>query len=136
MAQCGFEQSVFLSGVDVSGSPAFGKALNIFNRYVRENYPVFNADLAWKYDHTLRVVSICSQLLKQAVSVFCGTGGEEILLGAALFHDIGRFVQFSKDNAEKKPCMSAAVTVLPEPLFWKRRSFRRIQICIPPTSGT
>jgi len=91
----------------VSGNSAFGKALNIFNRYVRENYPVFNADLAWKYDHTLRVVSICSQLLKQAVSVFCGTGGEEILLGAALFHDIGRFVQFSKDNAGKKTCPAA-----------------------------
>lgn len=96
------ENPVFLTDTFYSINSSLAQALVVFNRYVRENWPDLNADLAWKYDHTMRVISISSKLLKQVAPVFCGTGGEEIFLGAALFHDIGRFIQFSLDDQKKK----------------------------------
>lgn len=85
-----------------NSSRAVRDAKAAFDKTTHENWKEWNSDLEWKYNHTLRVTVLCSQLLAETNSIFCGTGGEETLLGATIFHDLGRFEQFSPDKNESE----------------------------------
>lgn len=92
---------LYLSGHEKPES--FRSFFSGLSKYVLGVVDDNNPDVQWKYDHTLRVLDFCKGILVAHGSCFEGTEIEEVLDVAALLHDTGRFIQFSrKTDPERK----------------------------------
>lgn len=81
------------TGSSFAGFRDFLATLEGFNKYVFGDgrFSLCDPDTEWKYSHVMRTTRVASDLLRAVLPHLRGTRTEEVLIGAALLHDIGRF---------------------------------------------